>query len=373
MGIDQDPPESPDFDNRYELFEHYKDQLSRVKSRSVVEEFNSAKKRLNQYLDENDLDIGEIGTKEANEILVKLKEDPDIKEVVAKKYALAIRRMFAFYVGMDVLRWNPFQSEYDDSLFDVNQQTKRRKVDLETLKREIKGTKDPLDFVLIFILAKTGIRRGEAYNLDLRDIHIDHPVSEWMPEPRYEISDTPDSMFIDSDISEGDVYNGEKRNSSNKREKKTVVPLDEETKEVIVWWVSILPPSPSSACPFFRSLGDANCAIGKRLEDDILYERVRDWARERGWNPPGISPEKSIYPHWFRHWFTTNLRTRIHPNDLKGKTDDGEQISEPVTRYVEGLRGQVGSEVIDTYTHDWGEKPWIRTAYTENIPKLLTK
>ena len=128
-----------------------------------------------------------------------------------------------------------------------------------------------------------------------------------------------------------------------------------------------LPPL-SPAKPVFvaqGTTGQGRQALGGRLQGGSFYNRVTNWAEKQGWCSDSDHVD-GVTPHWARHWFTTHLRNRIDEEELKG-----EERSQSVERYVKGLRGDTGDDVIDTYTHDWGEKPWLRDAYLNNIPKLL--
>jgi integrase len=66
----------------------------------------------------------------------------------------------------------------------------------------------------------------------------------------------------------------------------------------------------------------------------------------------GGSAEENVTPHYFRHFFTTHLRDRTGDRGI-----------------VKYLRGDVATDIIDTYTHNWGDR--VRTVYEENIYQLL--
>ncbi|MFW5924275.1 MAG: integrase, partial [archaeon] len=53
------------------------------------------------------------------------------------------------------------------------------------------------------------------------------------------------------------------------------------------------------------------------------------------------------------HFFTTHLRDRTGDRGI-----------------VKYLRGDVASDVIDTYTHNWGDR--VRDVYEENVYSLLS-
>jgi integrase len=67
-----------------------------------------------------------------------------------------------------------------------------------------------------------------------------------------------------------------------------------------------------------------------------------------GWHQTGAGAGENVTPHYFRHFFTTHLRDRTGDRGV-----------------VKYLRGDVASDIIDTYTHNWGDQ--VRQTYLENI------
>ena len=78
---------------------------------------------------------------------------------------------------------------------------------------------------------------------------------------------------------------------------------------------------------------------------------VEKHARERGWYRTGGGTTENVTPHYFRHFFTTHLRDRTGDRGI-----------------VQYLCDDVASAVIDTYTHDWGDR--VRETDLEHIYSL---
>lgn len=372
MPINQaDPSEDIEVEDRFDGYEVYEEYIEERKAEGTVRYFRSAKLHFENFLNGNGYAIGDIGKTEANEFFNYLK-DQSIYEDTAAGYAAEIVKFFRYLQDIGALDWNPMAVEYHKNLFDEHDKTRKINIPLNELREGIKDIQSPLDYTQMFTALKTGARAGELYNFDLRDININHPISAHVPEPRSEITDKPDTIFIDSEIEKGDVYNGEKRQASNKRKRKTIIPIDNETKEVLVWYIGLLPPSASPAEPLFRNLGSTNGSAGgsgitgTRRSPEVFRHHITDWAERHGWRNTGTNRVEGVTPHWCRHWFTTQLRSRISPEDIKN--DD---VSESVKMYVKGLRGDKGDDVIDIYTHNWNQKTWLRDAYIDNIPNLL--
>jgi integrase/recombinase XerC len=222
----------------------------------------------------------------------------------------------------------------------------RREVSLPEMRAFVAGLAHPLDCALVCTFLKTGIRVGELCNIDLRDLSLEDPALEG---PRPELEGRPESVFVDGSISRGSQYNGVVRDASNKRERTTVIPVDDELRRVLRRWLAVRPDPRSAANPLFVSTGDE---WGRRLTPAMVRQRVRKHASAAGWYREGGAAEENVTPHYFRHFFTTHLRDRTGDRGI-----------------VKYLRGDVAEDVIDTYTHNWGDR--VRKTYEENIYSLL--
>jgi integrase len=84
----------------------------------------------------------------------------------------------------------------------------------------------------------------------------------------------------------------------------------------------------------------------------MVRTAVRSHCEKQGWYRQGGDATENVTPHYFRHFFTTHLR------DITGERG--------VVKY---LRGDVASDVIDTYTHNWGDR--VESVYQSSIYQLL--
>lgn len=216
------------------------------------------------------------------------------------------------------------------------------------------------------LLLKTGLRRGEAANIDLRDLHIDHPVyyefiSQYGISMQSEVDSKPDSLFIMGGFNEGTKVRGEVRNFGNKRSRDdgTVIPIDRELKLALIEYILTRPaPDPTSQCsPLFV----------KQTQDGTKYRITRSSIRKRvfsvlaeynDWYTRGDSVDKKIDNHYFRHYFTHNHR------HMRGVYDD--YMPDGLRAYIRGDADSSGdSENANTarntvYSHsDWDD--WNRT------------
>ncbi|MFU8868287.1 tyrosine-type recombinase/integrase [Natronococcus sp.] len=158
----------------------------------------------------------------------------------------------------------------------------------------------------------------------------------------------PASLFVDSEPARGRTVNGEERTASNKRKRETVIPVDDELRRALLEWLAIRPDPVSPADPLFLDTRDS---WGERLEPADVQYVVEKHARERGWHRTGGGATENVTPHYFRHFFTTHLRDRTGDRGI-----------------VKYLRGDVADDVIDTYTHNWGDQ--VRTVYERNVYSL---
>lgn len=367
------PPEDRDHDID-DIFEYYLEELELDDSApGSIRHQNNALNKFKKFLEQNDFaeyddktdeinyDLSEFGRRDAKRLLKWLKYDADIERSTANVYSIQIKRFVDFYNTIGHFAWNPIQVQLKNFDFEVDQETNKKEVELSRIKEEINNTDDPLKFVIVFLLLKWGIRRGELANVDLYDLHIEHPLADrLLPKPRAEIRDNPDTVYISSQLKEGHKGpHGEVRQVGNKRVRSTKIPIDQETKQVLMWHISHRMPCESPAKPLIVSMGTSN-DLGERIKAGTISDSVKLWARKRGWNDEDTGQDESVHAHWCRHFFTTHMRRNVNPDDINGN---------PVDFYVKGLRGDSGDDVIDTYTHGWGD--YTKEAYINSIYKIL--
>jgi len=161
---------------------------------------------------------------------------------------------------------------------------------------------------------KTGVRSTELANIRLSEIHITNAdvlnhydgsgQSYGAMGSHSQLNDRSNAVFIPPE----DVRDG------NKRECPTVIPLDDETRRVLIDWLLIRPDN-SDPHLFLTQKG-------KPLERNSLRHV---WTKH--WHPEYEFDEgdeyRSISPHFSRHWFSSWFRAEA-------------QMSEPRVQYLRG-------------------------------------
>jgi site-specific recombinase XerD len=265
-------------------------------------------------------------------------------------YASYLHRFYAYMIQVGAFDANPMTLVMEEMDESIDTDPARRDIDVPTMRAFVAEIRHPLDRAAVVTLLKTGMRVGELCNLDLRDLHLDdEDVNEaYDVPPRAHLDGRPDSLLVPSDPRRGSTYNGEERSASNKRKRDTVIPVDEELRTTLKRWLAVRPDTRSPAEPLFLSTRDR---WGGRVTPRMVRSVVTDHAEQRGWHRTGGDAAENVTPHYFRHFFTTHLRDRTGDRGI-----------------VKYLRGDVASDVIDTYTHDWGDR--VRTVYESNIYSL---
>jgi integrase len=266
-------------------------------------------------------------------------------------YASYLHRFYRYMTQTGVFDSNPMElvvSEMDET---IEKNPSRREITLPAMRAFVQDIDHPLDRAVILTLLKTGMRVGECCNLDIRDCSL---TEAWASETydlgtRAGLDNRPDSLLVGSDVTRSESTNGEERSASNKRKRTTVIPIDDELKRVLVRWLAIRPDARSPAEPLFCSTGSE---WGERLTPPMARKIVEEYARAAGWYRSNGGAEENVTPHYFRHFFTTHLRDRTGDRGV-----------------VKYLRGDVAEDVIDTYTHNWGDR--VREVYEANIYQLL--
>jgi integrase len=330
----------------------------------TIRNLNTAWSHLQDYLKSNGKSIGDFGKKDAADFCEYLtnrnstRTHGDISDRTASGYVGSLSRMADWLIAAGKIDYNPFQMAIKEGdPFEWDDTTPKMEVSTQELRDGIQRISNPIVLTFFILTLKTGVRISEALNLDYRAINIDHPISNKMPDPRAEVVNKPDTIYIDSSISEGEEHNGEIRQDGNKKKSYRHLPIDKELKDTLVWYIAMSPEYSGKPNPLFQSHSGH---FGSRITRDKMTKLFREEMSELGWHDERNPRSYNVTPHWCRHWFTTVLRRRI---------DEDEVEIGSVKEYVKGLRGDTGSDVIETYTHEWSSNQW-RTVYLDNIPQL---
>ncbi len=260
--------------------------------------------------------------------------------------AIHLNRFYAYMAQIGEFSENPMVVVIEELNERGDSAPTRRDVSLSQMQSFVDETVHPLQRAVVLTLVKTGIRAGELCNLDFRDVSIDHTEVKNFRDspPRAATSGHPDTLFIDSSIDVGTVVNGERRKEGNKRHRDTLIPIDKELKDTLIQWLSVRPDPRRDSEPLFVNLASK---YGERLTTGMVHSLVRNAVEKQGWYKEGAGPEENVTPHYFRHFFTTEMRNRI-----------GDAYA------VKYIRGDVG-DVMDRYTHNWEEL--VEQPYRENV------
>lgn len=265
-------------------------------------------------------------------------------------YISYVNRFYRYMMEIGELDENPMTHVMEEANERIETDPTRRDISVEELREFLRDIHHPQHRSLFMILAKTGVRAGELVNIDLRDLQLDTvDIEEHFDVlTRGQLVGRGPSLFVSREPQRGEAYNSKVRVASNKRQRDTIIPLDDELEAELVRWLAIRPDTTSVAEPLFVS---TKRDWGKRITVDQVRHIVRKYAISVGWYVEGAEYGENVTPHYFRHFFTTHLRSRTGDRGV-----------------VKYLRGDVAEDIIDTYTHNWGDL--IRDTYEEHIYSL---
>lgn len=357
--------ESPEDFTDFDFYVH--ELQEEGKSPSYINLVRNSESQIRKFVSSTEISKSptEFGISEAKRFGQWMKRESEISEDTAESYFECIERMARFFVDNGYYEGNPFAEAQKKIEFNTttsgSHESTRVEVELATLREKIATSARNIEFVLVVLLFKTGIRVSEAANLDLKDVHIEHPIADSvLPEPRSEIRQKPDTLYIDHSIEPGEKGD---ENQGNKRKVSTIIPIDDELKSVLVWWIVGLVPTKSSDTPLFRHNSHATKGeVGDRLSTQAASNAVARWANRNDLHSYENKEKDNVTGHWFRAFFTTEMTKRIDESEIEGHSP---------RIFVKGLRGDVGEDVIDVYIQPWGD--YVREAYENNIMKLGIK
>ncbi len=273
----------------------------------------------------------------------------DLEPSTVASYASYVHRFYEYMTTVGAFDGNPMALVLEEMDESIETNPQRRELSVSEMRSFVRSIAHPLERALVVTLLKTGMRVGELCNLDLRDLNLELEGLDVESRPRVQLEARPASLFVDADAIRGRSVNGESRTASNKRKRSTTIPVDDELAAVLREWLAIRPDPVSSAEPLFLDTGGS---WGQRIEPPEVRYVVERHARRHGWYRTGGGATENVTPHYFRHFFTTHMRDRTGDRGV-----------------VKYLRGDVASDVIDTYTHNWGDR--VRTVYEHNIYSIL--
>jgi site-specific recombinase XerD len=321
---------------------HGKTERTRDAYERVLREFES-------FLAERGTRVADAGRRDCLAWIHALRGS--VGESTVATYASYLHRFYAYMTQVGVFDANPMTLVIEEMDERIETDPARRDVSVAEMRAFVSGVRHPLERAVVVTLLKTGMRVGELCNLDLRDVALDDQRAREAYDlgGRGQLDGRDDTIFVASDVSRGDVVNGEERTASNKRKRATFVPVDDELRRVLVRWLAVRPDARSDAEPMFVSTRDE---WGVRLTPEMARAMVESHARDAGWYRTGGGAAENVTPHYFRHFFTTHLRDRTGDRGV-----------------VKYLRGDVADDIIDTYTHNWGDR--VREVYEANVYSLV--
>ena len=265
-------------------------------------------------------------------------------------YAAYLHRFYTYMNSVDAFDSNPMTLVMEELDERIETNPTRRDVSVPEMRAFVRGISHPLDRAVVVALLKTGMRVGELCNLDLRDLRLNdgQVTAQYDIGTRAQLDGRGSSLFIPSEPTRGEACNGERREDSNKRKRSTVVPVDDELAAVLTRWLAIRPDARSPAEPLFVRTRDH---WGERLSAKAARRIVVNHTEDAGWHRPGGGSDENVTPHYFRPFFTTHMRDRTGDRGI-----------------VKYLRGDVAGDIIDTYTHNWGDR--VRKTYEQHIYSL---
>jgi len=235
----------------------------------------------------------------------------------------------------------------------------------------LKWIPDPQKRAGYTIMVKTAIRIGETVNIDLPYLHLNHPIYYDYIETRgielhEDVREYPDSVLIPPEPEKHKEFRGEVRLFGNKTKDAKRLPIDRETRRVLLDWLVM---RPNTGYPYPLFTGDR--PTGRAHGGTFLHD-LKSYLREYGLAVDYVKNDnKNIDLHYFRHFFSTNMQ------DGRG-TYDGAKWTWSRVKIIRGdIGGGPGSDddsdgLQRTYTHDWGDlirEPYINDIYNFGIYK----
>lgn len=345
MSIDEtNDPDDP--------IEWYRGQYLSHQKKNTREAYNSSLKVFEQYLRENNLDVTEVDEQDAIDFLKQVRKNyaansqENIASTVSNFYDYCLKK------GVSDINGNPIGIVLEDfDLLDDVTEPPRHILTVDEMGEYLKTMENPFLFATSVLMAKTGRRLGAVVNLDLCDVHMDHPACDWEVAPP--LRHYPNHLYFSPKPQADRVFRGGVRKDSTKTQTETTVPVDDELRDSLIWWLTVRIGEKSKYSPLFTSpvgskKGDK--LLGERTTQGQLNSRLTRKAQDEGYWYEPHDPD-NVTPHYFRHFFNNRAKNRM-PAEI-----------------VDYIRGDKGATVSEQHYDEWDEEK--EKIYRENIYKFF--
>jgi integrase/recombinase XerD len=307
-----------------EIIKQYlEDAKCRGLTKRTVENYKSCVKIFAEYINKP---LSEVEINDLKNFLHTLKEKENKGRIgysnkTISRYFSAIQSIFEYlefesYIDKNIIP--KFRRRYlqiiNRNAHNNNIRSERKLISIEQMRQLINTIMDPRDKAVMALLAKTGVRRNELINIDIKDI-------DWEKQS-INLKKTP-------------------KRSNN------IVFFDDECARILKRWIISRSDktNPGKKALFINERGG-------RLNRSGIYALVVKHAERIGLhNPISQDLNERFTPHCCRHWFTTHLRRAGMQRE-----------------YIKELRGDTRNEAIDIYHHI--DLKDLREAYLTYIPQL---
>lgn len=224
-----------------------------------------------------------------------LKPRPDFNDRTIENHLSRLNMFFNALEKASAIAGNPARKPLEDFRENHDTDAGRPYIPFHRVRRFLCWLDRPYSRAMWLLAFKQGLRTGEAINLDLRCLHIDHPVF-WRITDNHDVAldprirDKPDTILIYGEFNEKTVIpnddtagfegKGEEREVGNKRKQEngSVLPIDSELKTALIEWLLVRPTTgyrEIDVHPLFTSGGTANT---QRLLTGGMRDRL--WNKE---------------------------------------------------------------------------------------------
>lgn len=310
-------PQRPTAQRLLELF--VQDCRDRQLTEETIRRYKSITCHFSSYLAQRDASTVDVD-KHILHDYIRQRRSEGIDQKTLENELSAIAGLYEFLVFEDYVVSSPvpgvrkrYLRRYKEAE-DADAESPRKLLSVEDMSLLINSVLDTRDKVILALLAKTGVRRGELIAMDVNEIN-------WADQ----------SIVL--------------KRKFKKRSNRTVF-FDDETSRLLKRWLNQRARLDPKTPAIF--IGEH----GERLKRNGVYSMVVKYAERLGLhNSKSTRPEDHFSPHCFRHWFTTHLRRAGMDRE-----------------FIKALRGDRRRDAIDIYDRIDPEE--LRRAYLAFIPQL---
>lgn len=232
--------------------------------------------------------------------------------------------------------WNPIRNVFEEMDWEKEPPKPPHPIPLDTMREIVGGITNIRDRAIVGIQLKLGLRATEVCNIKLEDVALNHE------DIRNHYEELGSSPYIEG--RENVIFIPSKNErQGNKSARASLLPLDEELRSLLMWWLLIRPDADR---PWLFLSKSNHSRLGDKDVNSVWREHFRPEYDE-------TELYRAVTSHFGRHYFTNRMEQQgvrrelykyMRGDNIKEDYEDG-AFTEYIHTNYEDIEGPYGRNI----------------------------